>query len=374
MRVECTGTAIIADKNTLAEFKFQADELEWEHIGITFRSMGAEHQYSASIGHETLGLLMWDIWEYPTGIQNMKETDVNGHKLFQDFTYNLVHENETDFEYQIYDESDESEGDITSLNREERIEKMAEWFFFMFEDPQNQTPYAMDKESPHNYEYIWGGPYDASEQISENFAQVAADGEIEAAVEIVQNRDGTLEWAPSDNHPDMRRRDDDARSEREGEFPSLDFLRQKISEGVKPTFGSDDELEAKSQLLAVMEDLRPLIARLNRPAKHGGMGHNHPPEDTALPANISVVITDNITILQNELISEIPDVDKIAEATGVFQTVKSEIIDFLTLTKNQIKSQGSKALAAAILSGVGYISWLAIKWLTAAMVGLPTLF
>jgi len=374
MIVECTGTAIIADQNTGKEFEFEADELAWEAVAGSERSMGPETHYQASVEHDVLGTLSWNLWEYPSGIENMQSTEVGSNKVVQDFTFSLEHEDERDFEDLFYEEDEEPEEDMASLSREERIDKMTEWFFSMFEDPQNQMPYAIDKESPYNYEYIWGGPYDASEQIWDNFAQVASEAEIEAAVEVVQDRDGIFEWAPSNNHPDMRRRDEEAMAEREDEFPSLDFLRQQISEGVKPKFGSDDEIESRTQLLAVMEDLKPLVARLDTSPTHGGMGHNHPPEDMALPANISIVVTNNITVIQNELLSENPDVEKIAESAGIFQTVKSEIADFLEMTKDQVKSQGSKALAAAIVSGVSYVSWLAVKWLAAALVGLPPLF
>ena len=375
MIIECTGTAIIANQITGEEFEIEADELNWEAAGGTERSMGQENHYQASIEHETLGSLSWNLWEYPSGIENMQSTEVGTNKVVQDFSYNLEHEDERDFE-DLFGEGRElnkPEEELKSLDRGERIERMTEWFLSRYEDPQSETPYAMDKESPYNYEYIWGGPYDASEEIGDNFANVASDDEIEAAVEIVQDRDGIYEWAPSSNHPNMRRRDEEALAEQEDEFPSLGFLRQQISEGVNPRFGSDDEGEARADLLTVLEDLKPLIARLDSPPAHGGMGHNHPPEDMALPANISIVITNNITVLQNELSLENPDVVKITETAGVFERVQTDLADFLEMTKDQTKSQGSKALAAAIVSGVGYVSWHILKWLAAALVGLPPL-
>lgn len=366
MIIECTGTATIADRNTGKEFEFEAVDLDWDVVDGSERSMGPERHYQASIEHNVLGSLSWNLWEYPIGIENMQSTEVGPNKVVQNFTFSLEHEEEWDFE--------ETEEDLKSLDKKDRIEKMTEWFFSMFEDPQNETPYAIDKESPYNYEYIWGGPYDASEELWDNFSDQASESEIEAAVEIVQDRDGIHEWAPSSNHRDMRRRDEEAIAEREEELPSLDFLRQQITDGVKPKFGSTDEVEARTQLLTVLEELKPLVARLETPPAHGGMGHNHPPEDMALPANISIMVTNNITVLQNELSSEDPDIEKVSETAGIFQTIKSEIAEFMEMTKDQVKSQGSKALAAAIVSGVGYVSVLAIKWLAAALVGLPPLF
>ena len=93
---------------------------------------------------------------------------------------------------------------LKRLGREKQIAYMVHWFRGMFEDPQNEMPYATDKESHYNYEYIWGGPYDANDELGDQFCGIVSDEVIKAAVEIVQN-DGIHEWAPGPDHPNRQR-------------------------------------------------------------------------------------------------------------------------------------------------------------------------
>ena len=153
--------------------------------------------------------------EYPVGIQNYSATEVGEARIIEDFDYGLEHEDERDWDDMYVLSEDDAEEDWADLEEEEQIERMVSWFNRMFEDPQNQTPYAIDKDSPHNYEYIWGGPYNASEELWSQFDGVASESAIEKAAERVQDQDGTYEWAPSGEHPDMRRRDEEALVERE---------------------------------------------------------------------------------------------------------------------------------------------------------------
>ncbi len=50
-----------------------------------------------------------------------------------------------------------------ALSQEEKIEKMREWFFDNFEDPVERTPY---ESREGGYIYIWGGPYEAHDELS----------------------------------------------------------------------------------------------------------------------------------------------------------------------------------------------------------------
>ncbi|MFQ1691122.1 hypothetical protein ACK38U_01255 [Aeromonas veronii] len=51
-------------------------------------------------------------------------------------------------------------------SRETRTELLRDWFFERYEDPANSTPY---NSAEGGYLYIWGGPYDAVEVLSEEF-------------------------------------------------------------------------------------------------------------------------------------------------------------------------------------------------------------
>jgi hypothetical protein len=70
-------------------FTIPADELEWAEFATDERQMGAEVGYSAEIEHPALGTLSWELWEYPVGAENMRETHANGHELLENIDFGL---------------------------------------------------------------------------------------------------------------------------------------------------------------------------------------------------------------------------------------------------------------------------------------------
>lgn len=80
---------------------------------------------------------------------------------------------------------------LVELNdADERIEAMREWFLANFDDPANSLPYE-SKEG--GYQWIWGGPYNASDEIND-FFQEADEDERNAAIEYVEDVGGVQEW------------------------------------------------------------------------------------------------------------------------------------------------------------------------------------
>ena len=51
----------------------------------------------------------------------------------------------------------------STLERETQVKVMEPWFYQNFEDPAEKTPYV---SAEGGYQWIWGGPYDASEVLS----------------------------------------------------------------------------------------------------------------------------------------------------------------------------------------------------------------
>jgi hypothetical protein len=82
-----------------------------------------------------------------------------------------------------------SRPDVRGKSGDEAVEMMVEWFRDNFEDPAHNTPYD------GGYVYIWGGPYEAAEEISEAFDGAASEAAIAAAIEEIEH-DG-FEWAPA---------------------------------------------------------------------------------------------------------------------------------------------------------------------------------
>lgn len=86
--------------------------------------------------------------------------------------------------------------DLREVDAEEASQTIIEWFLTFFDDPAHETPYV---SSEGGYLYIWGGPYDAAEQIQYAFAGLADEEAINLAIEYLEQ--SCLEWAPSSFHP-----------------------------------------------------------------------------------------------------------------------------------------------------------------------------
>ncbi|MFM2279976.1 MAG: hypothetical protein RLZZ444_2207 [Pseudomonadota bacterium] len=83
------GAARFRHATTGEIFTIPADELEWAEFAADERQMGTEVGYSAEIDHPALGTLSWELWEYPIGAENMRETHANGHELLENIDFSL---------------------------------------------------------------------------------------------------------------------------------------------------------------------------------------------------------------------------------------------------------------------------------------------
>lgn len=79
--------------------------------------------------------------------------------------------------------------DISGLSDDEAVDVITEWFLSNFEDPVQETP-----RPEGEYLYIWGGPYDARDEIWRAFGGYASEEIIDAAVEAVERE--AVDWAP----------------------------------------------------------------------------------------------------------------------------------------------------------------------------------
>jgi hypothetical protein len=92
--INCTGKAKLKSKVTGEIFEVDPSDLDWQCTGSEERPMGSENCYSAEIEYETsVGshrvACTWNVWEYPSGVENMIETTPEGAELLEDFTYGL---------------------------------------------------------------------------------------------------------------------------------------------------------------------------------------------------------------------------------------------------------------------------------------------
>src|SRR5260370_41227342 len=68
---------------------------------------------------------------------------------------------------------------------------MEAWFRYRYEDPAHHTPYD---SAEGGYIWVFGGPYDAREQLEEQFQGVVPDEGIEELLDKLHGE--CVDWAP----------------------------------------------------------------------------------------------------------------------------------------------------------------------------------
>ncbi|WP_143062784.1 HEPN-associated N-terminal domain-containing protein [Bradyrhizobium sp. OK095] len=160
------------------------------------------------------------------------------------------------------------EQSIEGLEGDELKEAIKDWFLSNFEDPAESTPY---ESREGGYQYIWGGPYDAREQIEGYFGDAIPEEIVEAVVQDLEN--DVVDWAPHGNriYDEDPPEDDYANLQR-----SLDILEERLAEvrSVSPAIGdnnppesigvppytSDDEGEIR-QLIKLLREPEPVLSQ-----------------------------------------------------------------------------------------------------------------
>ena len=80
--------------------------------------------------------------------------------------------------------------EIKNLDKDEQIQIMKNWFLSNYQDPQNECPY--DKEEG-DYVYIYGGPYNAMEELNDEFGDYVNEEIIKELADELEN--DCYEWS-----------------------------------------------------------------------------------------------------------------------------------------------------------------------------------
>lgn len=83
---------------------------------------------------------------------------------------------------------------LKSMSDEEKTEYMKEWFHSRYEDPVNHTPYMT---SEGGYIWIYGGPFDAQEELENEFFEFVDELLIEELSEELS--DESFQWTRTQN-------------------------------------------------------------------------------------------------------------------------------------------------------------------------------
>ena len=236
---------------------------------------------------------------------------------------------------------------------------MVAWFNKFFEDPAQQTPY---NSREGGYQWIWGGPYDALEQIGDEFGDRYSQNLLERAAKEVQ-KDGIYDWAPSDLHQDMAGRDD---------------AEDQISQ---PDFGNAKEIDIRNAILLELDEIAAALPKLERPNYSLG-GNNPPPEARFWEAEFEEIESQIRTIgsaehdMRQLLAEQAPDVQKVSEEVrrlqraGDFLKEKLDkgIDAFITAfgkTMGITVAGSVSTLLGALALKIPVIQGLVASWLTA---------
>jgi hypothetical protein len=65
---------------------------------------------------------------------------------------------------------------VAGKSHDEMVKTMVKWFFENFEDPAEETPF---ESAEGGYQYIWGGPYNANEELQAAFCPTLDDPAFE---------------------------------------------------------------------------------------------------------------------------------------------------------------------------------------------------
>jgi hypothetical protein len=176
------------------------------------------------------------------------------------------------------------------MDQDEQRELMIAWFHQNFEDPAQSTPY---ESAEGGYQWIWGGPCEARDELYSKFGDIVSESLIEEAVKEIES-DGIVDWAP------VHTGDDYDEPERPEEPISLDIFLDEPSD----RYGTSADYEARARARAALDELRRALDT-PRPI---GIGHNRPPaEEVEEPEGIKE-LRPALQELSTELAKPNPDI------------------------------------------------------------------
>ncbi|WP_158150181.1 hypothetical protein [Pantoea agglomerans] len=129
-------------------------------------------------------------------------------------------------------------------SKDNQIMAMRNWFFQNYEDPVHACPY---NSREGGYAYIFGGPYDADEELQGKFGGFVRDDIIQELADELQSEG--IEWSGNSNNPDWYE-DDVYDAVISSDSPFTKFVGN--IEGIKALANADFKGEIKDHLLSLL--------------------------------------------------------------------------------------------------------------------------
>jgi len=198
MKIEVTGQAILRVGNQ--PVTIDTEMLERSSGVGDERGMGADIHHVFTYTDDLGRTAEWTISEYPIGVVNNVTFHSHDYTVMNNFKFEYEHRPDDDYFIEEY--------------KETSIDKMTNWFHANYQDPVNRLPY---NSREGGYQYLYGGPYDANEEISDNYSHQFPEVFIEEAVDRVQ-AGGIYDWDKAEEPGDYG--EDEPPEDMEDPFPS----------------------------------------------------------------------------------------------------------------------------------------------------------
>lgn len=188
MYIKIRGPAYVAHSASGIIYKAEPDEASWEVISADERGMGPDRLWQGETDHEELGLLRWQVSEYPEGFLGQVIPDLNGHESIRNLSVSIEYEPDG-----RDDEEEDFDKESISFDPNEASEEMKQWFYENYEDPANSLPY---NSAEGGYQWIYGGPTTPLDALQEGFSQEYPFELLERVAKQITNSDGLWDWSP----------------------------------------------------------------------------------------------------------------------------------------------------------------------------------
>ena len=227
---------------------------------------------------------------------------------------------------------------LYALTPEQQFDAIRHWFLMNFEDPVHSTPFD---EEERGYNYVWGGPYETRDIISDVFG----DGELhpDTVEKIIDHLEEiSYEWVPSEDRILPPDDEDD-----EPVYSDLESAH-------------DDMLSAATEAKTAFQDVQQQVANI---------GHNRPPEpiNDLLPDDVHLNdVGDAIDTLQRQDARPEDGGEEAEQALGLLTRVRGWWATKLERTADSFFDQlGTRAadtlfvaISALILKATGWLELL----------------
>jgi hypothetical protein len=204
---------------------------------------------------------------------------------------------------------------VKRMGRAKQLEIMEVWFRANYEDPGNELPY---ESREGGYQWIWGGPYDADEELQDEFSGIVNLDRIqELSQELAYEN---WQWSPTVNHPSRRDDERDREPLEPAPEPVLDDVVARIEAGADQHYGDGYEQGLRDEIIERLAALEMAVHELQeRPV---GIGHNNPPDDEpSLDGERQEAVLAAVAEVRAELANPKPDAVRVGRAAKLLRDI-----------------------------------------------------